>query len=148
MTPRRDGWRRWTPRAGRRALARFAGVMWLLVALMLLARAGVWLAGSSPRTAAVSGGLGLLMGIVLVPRAFRPLVAKNIARWRELPEPVCLFACFAPRSWALVAVMVAAGITLRRSPVPRPVLIVPYLGMAVCLGYGAVRYLRHAAGGA
>ncbi len=141
------GWRRFTPLARRRTLALFAGIMWALVALMLLGRSVVWLAGASLPAALLSAGLGIGMGLWLVPRAFRPLVEKNIARWQRRPEPTCLFSCFAWRSWAIVAVMVAAGITLRRSPVPRPVLIVPYLGMAICLGAGAWRYLRHALGG-
>ena len=143
MREAHTGWRRWTPWVRRRTLARFAGGLWLLVALMLLIRAVIWIAGSAPAAAVVSAALGVAIGVLLVPRAFRPLVAKNLARWRDLPEPTCLFACFAPRSWVLVAVMVAAGITLRRSPVPRPILVVPYLGMAICLGYGGWRYLRH-----
>lgn len=142
MTADGSVWRRLNPSVPRRALPAVAGGVWLAVALMLLARATIWLLGSRPLPALAAAAGGVAMAWFLVPRAFVPLVEKNLRRLAARPERACVFSTLALRSWILVVVMVVGGITLRRSSIPRLALAVPYLGMGLCLGAGAVAYLR------
>jgi hypothetical protein len=82
------------------------------------------------------------MAAILIPKAFDPLVAKNLARLAGRPDPACVFSTFPWRSWAMVTVMSVGGVLLRHSSVPRLLLAAPYLGMGLCLGAGALLYLR------
>ena len=126
----------------RRVLPAVAGGVWFAVAAILLTRAVVWLLGARPLPALAAAAGGALMAWFLVPRAFVPLVEKNLRRLAALPARTCVFSTLALRSWILVALMIVGGITLRRSAIPRLALAVPYLGMGLCLGAGAVTYLR------
>ena len=47
------------------------------------------------------------------------------------------------RSYLIVIVMIAMGIDLRHSPLPKPYLAVLYGGIGMALVLSSVRYLRH-----
>lgn len=134
--------RRLNPAVPRRALPLVAAALWGLVALMLLTRATIWLLGARPGPGLAAAAFGVLMAAVLIPKAFGPLVAKNLVRLAGRPDPACVFSTFPWRSWAMVTVMSVGGVLLRHSPVPRLLLAAPYLGMGLCLGAGALLYLR------
>ncbi|MDO9172323.1 MAG: hypothetical protein Q7W29_10895 [bacterium] len=134
--------RRLNPAVPRRALPLFAGVLWGMVALMLMTRATIWLLGAQPLPGLAAAAAGVLMAALLIPRAFRPLVAKNLRRLADRPDPACVFSAFAWRSWAMVTVMSVGGVLLRQSGLPRLLLATPYLGMGLCLGAGSLIYLR------
>lgn len=138
----RDLLRRLNPAVPRRALPLVAGVLWGMVGLMLLTRATIWLLGSRPLPGLAAAAVGILMAAVLIPRAFRPLVTKNLRRLAGRPDPACVFSTFAWRSWAMVMVMSVGGVLLRHSDVPRLLLAAPYLGMGLSLGAGSLLYLR------
>lgn len=134
--------RRLNPAVPRRALPLIAGVLWGMVALMLMTRATIWLLGARPLPGLAAAAVGVLMAALLIPRAFRPLVAKNLRRLADRPDPACVFSTFAWRSWAMVTVMSVGGVLLRQSSLPRLLLAAPYLGMGLCLGAGSLIYLH------
>ncbi|MBK7701370.1 MAG: hypothetical protein IPI34_00035 [bacterium] len=138
----RDLLHRLNPAVPRRVLPLIAGVLWGMVALMLMTRATIWLLGARPLPGLAAAAAGILMAVVLIPRAFRPLVAKNLRRLADRPDPACLFSTFPWRSWAMVLVMSVGGVLLRHSDLPRLLLAAPYLGMGLSLGAGALVYLR------
>jgi hypothetical protein len=134
---------RLNPAVPRRALPLIAATLWGLVGLMLLTRATIWLLGARPLPGLAAAAAGILMAVLLIPRAFKPLVAKNLRRLAVRPDPACAFSTFAWRSWAMVLLMSVGGVLLRHSDAPRLLLAAPYLGMGLCLGAGALLYLRH-----
>lgn len=134
---------RLNPVVPRRALTPLAGVLWGAVAVMLLVRATGWLLAAAVLPAVLAGVGGIALGLFLIDRAFRPLVEKNLCRLADRPERACVFSVFAFRSWAMVTVMSVGGVLLRHSAVPKLALAGPYLAMSLCLGWGALRYLRN-----
>lgn len=45
-----------------------------------------------------------------------------------------------PRNWLLVSLMIALGVALRHSPLPRPVLAVLYAAIGTALFAGSLQY--------
>ena len=87
--------------------------------------------------------LGAAKGLfVLAPVAER--VAGRIAR-RE--EGSCLGGAFSWKSWLMVAMMMSAGMLLRRSPLPRPVLGLLYVAIAAALLVGSACLWRQVRAG-
>jgi len=71
---------------------------------------------------------------------FSRVALKNIDRMRRLPAKACFFAFQAWKSYFLIAFMIALGITLRHSPVPRSFLAVIYFTIGGALFLSSFRY--------
>ena len=135
--------RRLNPVVPRSVLPLLAGSTWGAVGVMLLVRSGGWFTTEPvERGWWLAIAVGLTMAGLMIPGMFLPIVRKNLARLQLRPDRACLFSMFAWRSWILVVIMSVAGVTLRRSGVPRLYLAGPYLGMGLCLLSGAILYLR------
>ncbi len=116
-----------------------AGATWTAVGAMLLVRAALWLS-LLPASRALSLVLvGAAAAWWLAHRAFLPLAERNLERLAGRPEKSCVFGVFPWRSWLMVIVMIAMGVSLRRF-VPPVFLIAPYVCMGFCLWAGAMRY--------
>ena len=85
-------------------------------------------------------GLALALGSCIF--GFSKVAAKNIIRIDNLPDPVCAFAFTAWRGYAMIALMITIGITLRNSEIPRYYLSVPYTAMGGVLLIGSTRFFR------
>lgn len=122
---RRDGIRRFTPRAGQRVQLFSAAAMWAIGASILLVR-GVgflhdnWFAG----LLALAVALGVIKSRYLLDRVARKAVLRIHERGRA-----CYFGFFSWKSWMFVIVMMGGGILLRRSGLPRDFLAVVYVGV-------------------
>ena len=84
----------------------------------------------------------LLAGFVFYLVLFSGISRKHTARILELPyEKPCLFSFFNFRSYLLMGIMIAAGITLRKSAIiPRQYLSVFYITMGIPLFISAFRF--------
>ena len=109
---------------------------------MLLRWTWVWLSPLSLAKACLYAGVGfcLAVGIHLF---FSRMANKNISRIGNLPSRPCLFAFQAWTNYPLVAFMVAMGLTLRTSPIPKPLLAVLYAGIGGGLFLASLRYFKH-----
>ncbi len=134
------------PAVSRKTLVRSAAITWGLVGAFLSLRAVLWFKTPSP---AVLGlfllalGLGFLKGKFI----FSGLARRNIRRIRELSphkEKICLFAFQAVQSYVIIVGMMALGIGLRRSALPRVDLAVLYLAIGSALIYASFQYWRAA----
>jgi hypothetical protein len=122
-----------------------SGMIWSAVGLMMCTTAIGWLAGAGRVR-----GLGVeLAGLALAILAFRwgfgSIAQKNIRRLRRLPDRGCLFAFQAWKSYLIIMVMIALGITLRHSSIPKPFLSVAYTTIGGALTLASVHYFRHLA---
>ena len=123
-------------------LLMLAGLVWSSVGLGLWSLALHWLADVSPPWSVALGLAGLLMGLVIHRFGFSRIVRRNIERISHSAERPCLFSFQAWHSWLLVALMIAMGITLRHSPLPRPVLAEVYSAIGTALASGSLQYYR------
>ena len=107
-------------------LMALAGIMWSGVGIMLCRLAVIWLS-PVPRTWAWSLGLLGFIGAIVVYRfGFSKIALKNITRLCFLPDTTCIFAFQAWKSYLIIIIMVALGLTLRHSPMPKRFLAVIY----------------------
>lgn len=118
-------------------------LMWCGVGLMMCATGTVWLVSLAPIRAAGAGAAGGALALVAFQLGFSAIARKNIHRLRRLPERGCFFAFQAWQSYLIIAFMIALGITLRHSPVPRIYLAVVYIAIGGALLLGSTHYYRH-----
>ena len=74
---------------------------------------------------------------------FGGIAQKNIRRLRRLPDRGCFFAFQAWKSYLIIMVMIALGVTLRHSSIPKHFLAVAYTAIGGALIVGSFYYYRH-----
>lgn len=132
------------PAASRTTLTRTAAVVWGLVGIGLIVRGALWLAGIETNLLWILPSAALL-GVLKGWFIFRALARKNIERIAQLSphkEKVCIFAFQAMQSYLLILAMIAVGILLRLSPLPREYLSLLYMAIGLGLVVGSVAYWR------
>ena len=129
-------------RVPRERLFLVAGFLWTIVGMVLCARAAGWLSILPLSKELMFASTGLLLAIIGYRFGFSKVTQKNIDRIKQLPERAPLFAFIAPRGYIMIALMIATGILLRGSSLPREFLVVPYLAMGGVLILGSVRLYR------
>ena len=107
-------------------LMALAGLMWSGVGIMLFRLAVIWLRPVQRAWAWPLGSLGFIAAIVVYRFGFSKIALKNITRLCLLTDATCIFAFQAWKSYLIIIVMVALGLTLRHSPMPKHFLAVIY----------------------
>ncbi len=134
--------RKMRPAAGRSAMLSLAAGMWIGVGFLLLSWAYRWLHAATVHGAAILVALGIAAALAIHHFGFLKIVDKNLARILPMKDKRCLFAFMGWKSYLNVVVMIALGILLRHSPIPKPYLAVVYIGIGLALLLSSVRYLR------
>ena len=129
---------RWKPAAGVRTHLLAAGGLWTVVGLGLTAAGLAWCLGSALPWSVVLAGAGVAGGLVKGRFVIRRLAEKNAARIIARGDGHCLGGFLSVKTWLLVVVMMASGMVLRRSAVPRPVLGIVYTAVGTALLAGSV----------
>ncbi len=136
------GVHRFKPRATVTAQLWLAASLWAIAAAILAFRGLGWV-WDSPHTVWL-----LLLAVVLGSLKYRyiltPTAGRAIERIRSRGRERCAGGFLSWRTWLLVAAMMAGGHALRLTMIPRPVLGVLYVTIAVGLSMGAVAYARAA----
>jgi hypothetical protein len=128
-----SNWRRFTPRTSLRTRLLAAALLWSAIGTGLVVAGVRWLVGTHAVAWLAVLPLVLAAGwfkgrFLLAPRA-----AANAARIVAAGEPRCVGGVFSWRSWALALGMMAGGILLRHSTLPRPWLGLLYATVGVAL---------------
>ena len=132
------------PAVRRPTLILSAAVVWAMVGAFLCFRAALWFRASGGTIfwlAFLGLAVGFLKGHFLLSRMAR----RNIRRIFELSphkDKICLFAFQAIQAYLLIFGMMALGILLRHSSVPREILAVVYLAIGSALIYASLPYWR------
>ncbi len=116
------------PDVDRRWLFGIAGLVWSLAGVILLVRTVIWLLGFSVPLAAAAGVAGALGAGVVTRYMFRKIVTRNVERIDSGPDRACVFAFQEWKSYAMMALMIGMGVTLRHYAAPRSALAV---GLAI-----------------
>jgi len=111
--------------------------------VMLCRFAYIWLANPPSWPRAGLGLMGLLAALPVYRLGFRRLARQNIERIKQLNDRACLFSFLAWRSYAVVAVMIAGGVLLRHSAIPKHWLAVLYGAIGGGLFLASFVYYGH-----
>ena len=120
-----------------------AGLMWSGVGLMLCSLALRWLEELHSYIALWVGLLGLAAALVVYRFGFLHIAQKNIDRLHTFLEKASPFAFMSAKSYLLVVFMMALGITLRASPIPRVYLAIVYTTIGAALFFSSLHYYPH-----
>jgi hypothetical protein len=129
---------RWKPAALARTHLVAAAGLWTVVGLGLTAAGLAWCSGVSLPWSALLAAAGVAAGLVKGRYVIRRMAEKNAARIIARGDGHCLGGFLSVKTWLLVAAMMASGMVLRRSAVPRPVLGVVYTAVGTALLAGSV----------
>ena len=120
-----------------------SGLMWSAVGVGMCATGVGWLAREGVVRGMGYGLAGLFLAVVAARFGFGGIAEKNIRRLRRLPDRGCFFAFQTWKSYLLIMVMIALGITLRHSAVPKNILSVVYTAIGGALFFCSFFYYRH-----
>ena len=118
-------------------------LMWSAVGVMMCKISIGWLVRLERVSALYAGAGGVVLALTAFYLGFRSIARRNIHRLRQLPERGCFFAFQAWKSYLIIAFMIALGVTLRHSPVPRIYLAVVYVAIGGALFLGSLLYYHH-----
>jgi di/tricarboxylate transporter len=133
-----------SPAVERRWLFAISGVLWTAVGAMLMTYAFVWLAPVGLHLEIALGAAGLAIAAIAARYLFRGIARKNIDRIERGPDRASVFSFQPWKSYVLMVGMIALGIALRRSGVPKPALAVVYAAVGGALMLAAGVYHRRA----
>lgn len=119
-----------------------AGAMWSGVGLMLCSLAYGWLAEMHSSAGVWIGLSGALLALIAYRFGFAKIAQKNIDRLHSLLERASLFAFMPLKSYLMVAFMMALGMVLRHSALPRPYLAEVYTIMGGALFLSSIHYYQ------
>lgn len=133
------------PRVDKKILILIAGLMWCGVGVMLVLFAESWLAVYKGKGLFLFYLSGFLAAMPIHHFGFLKIADKNLNRLLPLTQKRCLFSFITWNSYLIVLLMIAMGITLRHSPVPKQYLSVLYNGIGLALFLSGIRYFRNSA---
>jgi hypothetical protein len=127
----------------RRWLFAIAGVIWTGVGILLFTYAVTWLAPVALPLEIEFSIAGLAVAAIFLRFVFHGIVSKNIARIEGGPARASAFSFQGWKSYLITVGMIALGILLKRSSIPKPDLAVMYLGVGLALMLASGLYHRH-----
>jgi predicted histidine transporter YuiF (NhaC family) len=130
------------PAVSGRTLLTLAGLLWIVVGAMLLSFAVRWLRAGQSAHPYLLVAAGVIAALVIHHFGFLKVVDKNLGRILPMEGKRCVFSFMSWKSYLLVGLMMAMGIGLRHSPIPKPYLAVLYVGIGLALILSSIRYLR------
>ncbi|EFK05799.1 conserved hypothetical protein [delta proteobacterium NaphS2] len=130
------------PAATKEVLLFLAAFMWVGVGAMLLCLSFIWLKAFHVHGSLLYCAIGVAVALLVHHFGFLKIVDKNLGRILPMEGRRCIFAFMPWKSYVIVAVMVAMGILLRHSPIPKPYLSILYIGIGLALILSSIRYLR------
>lgn len=128
------------PKVDKRFLIFLAGTVWSVVGFFLCGLAFGWLAETKPDTAKWLGAGGIIFSLLIHHLGFLRLVKRNIKRILSLEDKICIFAFQTLKSYLIILIMIAMGMALRHSAIPKPYLSVIYIGFGGAMLLSSIRY--------
>ena len=137
------GIERWKPGVPKGVLLFVAGMLWISVGIMLNSMAYSWLRIERLTPALAAGAVGVVGSLFVHHFGFLRIVDRNLDRILPMEGKRCVFSFMPWKSYILVGVMIALGVLLRHSPIPKLYLAILYTGIGTALILSSVRYMRY-----
>lgn len=134
---------KWKPGVPKSALLLIAGIVWILVGAMLNGIAYSWLKIERGDYALFVSFVGFVCSLGIHHFGFLRIVDRNLDRIIPMEGQRCIFSFMPWKSYLLIMIMVAFGVLLRHSPIPKLYLSVLYIGIGTALILSSLRYLRY-----
>jgi hypothetical protein len=134
---------RLNPAVSKRWLLIIAGIMWSAVGIMLIKYAVGWLAALVLVSALAWGAAGAVFAFIVYRFGFSHIAHKNIRRIQANPAQVCIFGFQEWKGYGMIVLMMALGILLRTSPLPRELLSLIYNTIGGALLLSSLQYYQH-----
>lgn len=131
------------PGVHKRTLLFTAGAMWLAVGIWLDLLAYSWLTTPPLRPAIYSFVTGLALALLISRFGLLRIANKNIKRIDVIEHKTCLFSFIRWKGYVIIIVMIAIGVLLRHSEIPKFYLAALYIGIGTALTLSSVRYFHH-----
>jgi hypothetical protein len=128
------------PAVRKRWLMIIAGAMWTGVGVLLIVIAWSWILRMPVSNEIMVSGIGAAIGLVIYRFGFSRIALKNITRIHSSPDVACVFSFQAWKSYVIIVVMMAMGIMLRHSAIPRYELAVLYTAIGCGLFFSSFLY--------
>lgn len=135
---------RYNPAVTNRWLIVLAGATWGIVGLLLCRYSYGWLSPLQFDHAILFALVGAAISIVVHRYGMSKIARKNIDRLVAISGKKCIFGFLTWKSYAIIALMVTMGVTLRHSAVPKDYLSLLYTSMGGALLLGSIQYYRSA----
>jgi hypothetical protein len=119
-----------------------AGLAWSGVGILLCSLAFGWLAHEIGLIPWAAGIGGIAISLLVYRFGFIHIAQKNVARIRAVVARACLFAFMPWKSYLLMIFMMALGIFLRSSALPKPYLAVLYTSIGGGLFLSSLEYYQ------
>ncbi len=114
-----------------------AAMLWSCIGIMLMTRGVIWLIGSERLWFVLPAvALGSMKSFLVLDKTAK----RSLERILLLADGTCVGAVYSYKTWILVALMMAAGITLRHSSLPSSLLGLLY----TTIGWALFLSSRHA----
>jgi len=133
---------KFVPLVTRNFLILLAGYTWVCVGTMLIYRAYSWLSAAAEVNLLLYAGSGVFIALLIHHFGFLKIVNKNLKRIHDLQEKALVTSFLQKKSYLLILVMIAMGILLRSSGLPKHYLAVLYIGIGSALIMSSFRYFR------
>ncbi|MFZ0241245.1 MAG: hypothetical protein WAL90_06300 [Desulfobacterales bacterium] len=131
------------PAVPKYVLMAMAGLLWTTVGLGLCRLGYRWITPLPGARSLAIALAGALLALVAHRASFSAIAAKNIERLCRLPTKGCLFAFQAWKSYLIIVLMMAMGLALRHSQVPKTWLALVYFAIGGALILGSFRYYAY-----
>ena len=133
---------KYKPAVNTKLLMLIAGLVWMGTGILLISMAVTWLFRTIQLNIYFYAGIGILLAMPIHHFGFLKIVDKNIERILEMKDKRCLFSFVPWKSYLIIIVMIAMGITLRHSAIPKEYLSILYIGIGLALILSSIRYMR------
>ena len=130
------------PAVDRKYLLLIAGLLWAVIAILLISYAAGWLAQYNGNPIPFYSA-GFLLALPAHRFGFLKIASRNIERIMPQKEKHCIFSFLTWRSYGTILIMMPLGIILRHSRFPKEYLAVVYLTIGIALFLSGIRYFRN-----
>ena len=119
-----------------------AGFSWICVGIMLLNYSRMWLSQENQAAIVYPITLGILGALIAHHFGFLRIVDKILGRLMKKEEKTCVFSFISWKSYITIVFMVAMGIGLKHSAIPKKYLSGLYITIGGALILSSTRYMR------
>ena len=134
---------KYDPAVDKKFLIALSGTIWSIVGIALCNLAASWLSEAASDNTSILGISGILLAMLIHHFGFLRIVDKNIERILSKSGKVCIFAFQPWKRYLLILIMVAMGMFLRHSSLPKHYLAVIYIGFGGAMLLSSLRYHRN-----